>query len=109
MSGLDNAIASHNEGAVLAVVVAPRSGKTGIDRIEADAVRIRVAAPPVDGAANTALLRYLADIFDRPKSSVRLIAGATGRRKRVLIAGRSPAEVAATLRQLVPAANLNRG
>lgn len=101
MSGLDDAITRHDEGAVLAIVVAPRSGKTVIDRVEADAVRIRVAAPPVDGAANTALLRYLADVFDRPKSSVRLISGATGKRKRVLIAGRSPAEVAARIRELV--------
>lgn len=101
MSGLDDAITRHDEGAVLAIVVAPRSGKTIIDRVEGDAVRVRVAAPPVDGAANTALLRYLADVFDRPKSSVRLISGATGKRKRVLIAGRSPAEVAARIRELV--------
>lgn len=101
MSGLDDAITRHDEGAVLAIVVAPRSGKTAIDRVEADAVRIRVAAPPVDGAANTALLRYLADVFDRPKSSVRLISGATGKRKRVLIGGRSPADVAARIRELV--------
>src|SRR5688572_23075758 len=101
MSGLDDAITRHDEGAVMAIVVAPRSGKTIIDRVEGDAVRVRVAAPPVDGAANTALLRYLADVFDRPKSSVCLISGATGKRKRVLIAGRSPADVAARIRELV--------
>jgi uncharacterized protein (TIGR00251 family) len=85
---------------VLAVVVVPRAGKTGLDRVEADAVRIRLAAPPVDGAANAALLRYLADLFDVPRSSVRLLAGATSRRKRVLLVGLSPADVTARISRL---------
>jgi uncharacterized protein (TIGR00251 family) len=100
VSGLDAVISDHAEGAVLAVVVVPRSGKTAIDRIEADAVRIRLAAAPVDGAANAALLRYLADLFDRPRSSLRILAGTTSRRKRVLIGGLSPAEALRRLAQL---------
>jgi uncharacterized protein (TIGR00251 family) len=108
MSGLSDAITDHAEGTVLAIVVAPRSSKTGVDRVEANAVRIRVAAPPVDGAANTALLRYLAEVFDRPKSSVRLISGATGKRKRVLIEGRSPADVAARIQRLLAPASAKR-
>lgn len=100
MSGLDAVLADHAEGIVLAVVVVPRSGKTGIDRIEPDAVRIRLTAAPVDGAANAALLRYLADVFDRPRSSVRLLAGAASRRKRLLLTGLSRAEAAARLTAL---------
>ena len=99
---LDDALTEHAEGAVLAIIVAPRSGKTGLDRLESGAVRVRVAAPPVDGAANTALLRYLAGILDRPRTSLRLLSGETGRRKRVLLTGLTPAEAAARLRPLLP-------
>lgn len=103
MSDLDDAITAHADGAVLAVVVAPRAGRTGMERIEAGAVRIRVAAAPVDGAANAALLRYLADLLDVPRGGVRLLAGATSRRKRVLVSGVSAAEVVACLASLLNA------
>lgn len=101
MSDLDRAISDHAEGSVLAVVVTPRAGKTGLDRVEADAVRIRLAAPPVDGAANAALLRYLAWLFGRPRSSFQLLSGATGRRKRVLLAGVTRAGAIVRLRELL--------
>ncbi len=82
---------------MLAVVVAPRSGTTGFDRLEAGAVRIRVAAAPVAGAANQALLRYLADALARPRRSLRLLGGETSRHKRVLFGGLSRAELTARL------------
>jgi uncharacterized protein (TIGR00251 family) len=93
-------VSEHDAGAVLVVMVTPRAGKTGIVRIEADAVRIRLAAAPVDGAANAALLRYLADVLDRPRSSLRLLGGETGRRKRVLVTGLSPAELTRRIEQI---------
>jgi uncharacterized protein YggU (UPF0235/DUF167 family) len=91
------AITEHAEGTVLAVIVVPRAGKTGFDRVGTDTVRIRLAAAPVDGAANAALLRYLADVFDLPRNRVRLLTGATSRRKRILLVGLSPKEVAARI------------
>jgi uncharacterized protein YggU (UPF0235/DUF167 family) len=96
------AVHAHPDGAVVAVVAVPRSGTTGIDRVEGDALRLRVAAPPVDGAANAALLRFLAEVLDVPRSRPRLVAGETARRKRVLVVGRSPAEVAARLSRRLP-------
>lgn len=93
-------VSEHEAGTVLAVTVTSRAGKTGIVRIEADAVRIAVAAPPVDGAANAALLRYLAEALDRPRSSLRLLSGETGRRKRVLVTGLSPAELTRRLERV---------
>jgi uncharacterized protein YggU (UPF0235/DUF167 family) len=48
---------------------------------------VRVAAPPVDGAANLALLRVLADALDAPPSAFRIVSGASGRRKVVEVAG----------------------
>lgn len=54
-----------------------------------EAIKIRVKAPPVDGAANVELLRFLAKRLGVPRSSVHLVAGATGRRKRVAVDGRT--------------------
>lgn len=100
MSELDAVLTDHADGDALTIVVVPRASKTGIDRIDSLAIRVRVAAPPVEGAANAALLRYLADLFDLPRSNVRLLAGATSRRKRVLLAGASRADVVARLTAL---------
>lgn len=52
-----------------------------------DAVRIKLRAPPVDGKANDALVRFLAERLGVHASSLRLVAGATGRRKVVEITG----------------------
>ena len=84
---LSDAIAEQRDGAVLAVTVVPRSSTTAIDRVEAGDLRIRVAAPPVEGAANATLIRYLADMLNVPRSNIRLVSGETGRRKRVLVLG----------------------
>jgi hypothetical protein len=50
-------------------------------------LRIKVTAPPVDAAANEALLRLLADYLDCPRSAVQLVRGHTSRHKTVLISG----------------------
>ena len=73
--------------AVLDVRVIPRSPRTRVDGRRGGAVLIRLAAPPVDGAANDALLRYLAEALGVPRRSVRLLAGETSRDKKVAIAG----------------------
>lgn len=62
-----------------------------------DAVKLRLAAPPVDGAANEELLRFLATALDLPVSAITLVSGASGRAKSVEVAGLSPAEVARRL------------
>lgn len=80
-------IAAHARGSVLAVTVVPRAAKTGIERSTDGTLRIRLAAPPVDGAANAALLRFLSAILDIPRSRVAIVSGATSRRKRVVVEG----------------------
>jgi uncharacterized protein len=58
-------------------------------------LRARVAAPPVEGAANQALLRLLADELGVARRAVRLVAGAAGRQKLVVVEGMTPGDVLA--------------
>lgn len=67
-----------------AVRLTPRGGRDAIDGVGEDGVlRARVAAPPVEGAANEALCRLLARALGVPPGSVRIVSGAGGRRKLV--------------------------
>jgi uncharacterized protein (TIGR00251 family) len=50
-------------------------------------LKLRLAAPPVDGKANAALVAFLAEYYGVPKRNVRIVGGASSRRKRVLIEG----------------------
>jgi uncharacterized protein (TIGR00251 family) len=81
----------------ISVYVQPRASKTGVVGMHGDAWKIRVAAPPVDNAANTALIEFIASKLDIPKRSVRVASGGTGRRKIVEVDGVSLSEVAAAL------------
>jgi uncharacterized protein (TIGR00251 family) len=71
----------------LALRIQPRASRTEVAAVVGDTLKIRVAAPPVDDAANRALLRFLADQLDCPKSAVRLLRGRSGRQKIVAIQG----------------------
>jgi hypothetical protein len=53
-------------------------------------LQARVAAPAVGGAANAALVRLIADELDLPRTSVRLVAGASGRHKLIVVEGVPP-------------------
>jgi uncharacterized protein len=73
-------------GSALAVRVTPRAKKNAIDGILADGtIKIRLAAPPVDGKANQALVRFLGEILGVPIAHIEIIAGQTGRNKLVSI------------------------
>ncbi len=73
--------------ATLVVHVAPRARATGVAGRHGDAIKIRIAAPPVDGAANAELLRFLAERLGVPRGAVAIVSGAGARRKTVEIAG----------------------
>lgn len=73
------------ERLILSLRVQPKSSKAGIEDVRDGRLRIRLNAPPVDGAANKALVELLADVFGVPKSKVALLSGETGREKRVAI------------------------
>jgi uncharacterized protein (TIGR00251 family) len=81
------------QGATFRVRLVPRSSRNLVDGLHGDAVKIRLRAPPVDGKANRALVRFLAGQLDVPASSLAITAGHAGRRKRLLVAGLSAADV----------------
>ncbi len=80
-------------GALLAVAVTPNAPRTRADGLHDGALRVRLAAPPVDGAANEELVRLLAERLGVTRSAISISAGASGRSKGVRVAGLVPAEV----------------
>jgi hypothetical protein len=80
-------LSDHAEGLVLAVKVQPRARCTEVVGSTEGELKIRVAAPPVDDAANAALLRFVAEKLDCPRGAVRLLRGATSRHKLLLLHG----------------------
>ncbi len=78
----------------LLVRLTPRGGRDAVEGFDLDGtLRVRVAPPPVDGAANAALVRLLAKQLGIGRSSVRLVAGGQSRIKTVEVEGLSDAEV----------------
>ena len=85
----------------LAVRVIPRARRTEIAGRRGDALLVRLAAPPVDGAANEALLAFLSERLGVPRRRIALVRGAASRDKLVEVEGLSAADV---LRRLTAAA-----
>jgi uncharacterized protein len=85
-------VSKHARGSVLSVTVVPRAARSSIEQLADGAIQVRVAAPPVDGAANAALLRFLAGVLDVPRSRLE-ITGASSRRKRIAVSGLTPDEL----------------
>jgi hypothetical protein len=74
-------------GITLAVKAQPRAPRNEIVGVEGVELKIKIAAPPVDSAANETLVKFLAEVFDCPRSSVSLLRGQTARHKVVAIVG----------------------
>ena len=73
------------EGAVLALHVQPKAARTEYVGVHGDALKFRVAAPPVDGAANEEICRYLAERFGLRKGDVIVQTGQASRHKRIIL------------------------
>jgi len=86
-------------GAVLAVKVQPRASSNELCPPQGDELKVKVTAPPVDSAANEALVRFLAECLGCPRNRVELLRGHTSRHKTLKLHGFSPAEAAALLAQ----------
>jgi uncharacterized protein (TIGR00251 family) len=85
------------DGAILSVHIQPKASTTECVGIHGGAIKIRVAAPPVDGAANDELIRFLARQCSVPVTSVQIRSGASGRHKRILVKGATAQFVLACL------------
>jgi uncharacterized protein len=94
---MTGAVGTHPEGASLRVWVVPRAHATEVAGLHGGALRVRLAAPPVQGRANAALLEFLAGRLGLRQRDLRLVAGRRGRDKLVVIAGRTPEQVSAAL------------
>jgi uncharacterized protein (TIGR00251 family) len=86
-------------GVVLEILVQPRASRTRAVGEHDGRLKIQLAAPPVDGEANAALVEFLAGALHVRKGDVRIVRGDTGRRKTVQISG---VTAAAALHSLTP-------
>ena len=84
-------------GAVLDLLVVPRASRTRVAGEHDGRLKVQVAAPPVDGEANAALVAFLAERLGVRRADVSVAAGESGRRKRVRIAGVDAARARAAL------------
>jgi uncharacterized protein (TIGR00251 family) len=75
-----------SKGVTFSVRVVPRASRSEVVGLHDGALRIRVAAPPVEGAANQELVNFLSRKFKVPRASVTLIAGANSKNKVIRVA-----------------------
>lgn len=86
-------------GCLLSLKVVPRSSQNQIVGMEQGVLKIKLQAPPVEGAANEAVLKFLAKCLRKPKSTLTLVSGFQSRNKRVKIPGMKSTEVWDALNQ----------
>jgi hypothetical protein len=78
---------SEEDGITLTLHIQPGAKRSEVAGLHGDALKIRLAAPPIEGRANEALLRFVADSFDVPLRQVELLRGAQSRHKMVMVKG----------------------
>lgn len=96
-SGLPAWLRQERDGCLLILHVQPGAKRTELAGQHGDALKIRLAAPPVEGRANQALVAWLAERLRVPKRDVTLVSGETSREKRVRVEGLAAATVCASL------------
>lgn len=77
-------IRNHKDGLLIAVYVQPRAAKNAVAGLHGGALKLRLTAPPVDGAANKMCLQFLAKKLNIPKSALKIQSGHTSRTKTIL-------------------------
>lgn len=94
---LARCVIERSEGIEIRIYIQPRASKTEIVGLHGEALKIRIASPPVDGQANAELCRYLARQVGVPQQYVQLISGGSSRQKRVFIRGKTLIQIEASL------------
>jgi uncharacterized protein (TIGR00251 family) len=95
-------ITSRQDGITFAVKVLPRASRNEIVGVQDGVLRIRLTAPPLEGAANKALVKFLAGALDVPKQDITILAGHTSRQKVIAVASLSPQELSIRLQDHLP-------
>ena len=109
MSDVDDLYAVDGDGIVLAVHVHPGAGRSAVQGRHGRALRLRVAAPPVDDRANEAARTLLAEQFGVPPADVELVAGQRSRLKRFRLSNVDRDEFVVRLRRVVREADQGPG
>jgi len=78
-------LSNHPEGLVFSIYLQPRASKNRIEGAHGDALKIRIKAPPVDGAANEMCIRFMAKTLGVKRSRLQILSGRTSRNKRLLL------------------------
>jgi uncharacterized protein (TIGR00251 family) len=91
---------TRSDGVLLHVIIQPRASRNEITGVQQQALKIRLTAPPVEGAANKECLKFLADALDISPSQLQLTSGHKARRKTILIRGLTPQTILETLGRL---------
>ena len=86
-------------GVELRIYVQPRASRDQLVGVQGDELKVRLAAPPVEGAANAACCAFFAKLCHLPKSRVTLAAGESSRHKRLLLSGVDAASVMAVVKE----------
>jgi uncharacterized protein (TIGR00251 family) len=86
-------VSAADGGSLLDIRVIPRAPRSAVAGVRDGALLVRLAAPPLDGEANDALISLMAVVLDVPKRDLAIVAGERSRRKRLKIAGLTPASV----------------
>ena len=98
----ENFVRPSKDGALLRLRVSPGSKRSSVNGLYGEAaVRLSVAAPPVDGKANAEVEKFLSILLHVPKGDVCVIGGASGRDKSVLVRGVRPEHVRTRLGALI--------
>ncbi len=109
ISDVDDLYSIEDDAVVLSVHVQPRAGRSAVLGRHGRALKLRVAAPPVDERANTAATALLAEEFGVPTGDVELVSGQRSRLKRFRIRGVDRDEFATQLRRTVDTADRAAG
>jgi len=92
-------VAGNPRGSELSITISPRAASNSLELGSDGTLRARVAALPIHGAANTALLKFLSRTLHVPKSQLVIAAGHTGRQKRIVVTGVAPDELESRRRE----------
>lgn len=87
------------QGVYLAIKLQPRASRQQIGEGQGSELKVSVTAPPVDAAANRALIEFLAETLDLSRSSIQLVRGQTSRHKTLLITGITATAIAEKLQR----------